>query len=277
MLLRGIIYLDCTTYQTAYCANFNHSFPSLFLEWFHFFKCHYASVLLEIDFVSVFTYNKFCQRFYLKLICILQLSLSFTERRNWSFSFFKNSVKMPNNFLRWKAATRYGKICSTCGLSSKTDANQNFILNARMLNSSDFPYFNWIHQRRDNMILVWLDEWQKSSTFSLPYDEEKDCLGRSKTHQSCDFSPPVSFSSSSLWQLSPPCLPHTLPCQKCSSSIHPPFLSQCNVNVGGWRCDALIILQKVFRCGRQSRLMKQSWRWDRLWSEVEIQSFNNWS
>ena len=83
--------------------------------------------------------------------------------------------------------------------------------------------------------------------------------------------------SSSLWQLSPPCLPHTLPCQKCSSSIHPPFLSQCNVNVGGWRCDALIILQKVFRCGRQSRLMKQSWRWDRLWSEVEIQSFNNWS
>ena len=125
--------------------------------------------------------------------------------------------------------------------------------------------------------LVWLDEWQKSSTFSLPYDEEKDCLGRSKTHQSCNFSPPVSFSSSSLWQLSPPCLPHTLPCQKCSSSIHPPFLSQCNVNVGGWRCDALIILQKVFRCGRQSRLMKQSCQWDRLWSEVEIQSLNNWS
>ena len=194
MLLRGIIYLDCTTYQTAYCANFNHSSPSLFLEWFHFLKCHYASVLLEIDFVSVFTYNKFCQRFYLKLICILQLSLSFTERRNWSFSYFKNSVKMPNNFLRWKAATRYGKICTcTCGLSSKTDVNQNFILNARMLSSSDFPYFNGIHQR---LWYGWTSD-RNPQLFSLPYDEEKDCLGRSKTHQSCDFSPPVSFSSSS--------------------------------------------------------------------------------
>ena len=202
------------------------------------------------------------------------MSLSFTERRNWSFSFFKNSVKMPNNFLRWKAATRYGKICTcTCGLSSKTDANQNFILNVRMLSSSDFPFLDGIHQR---LWYGWTSD-RNPQLFSLPYDEEKDWFGRSKTHQSRDFSPPVSFSSSSLWQLSPPCLPHTLPCQKCSSSIHPPFLSQCNVNVGGWRCDALIILQKVFRCGRQSRLMKQSCQWDRLWSEVEIQSLNNWS
>ena len=67
MLLRGIIYLACTTYQTAYCANFNHSSPSLFLKWFHFLKCHYASVLLEIDFVSVFTYNHFLSAFLLKI------------------------------------------------------------------------------------------------------------------------------------------------------------------------------------------------------------------
>ena len=155
------------------------------------------------------------------------MSLSFTERRNWSFSFFKNSVKMPNNFLRWKAATRYGKICTcTCGLSSKTDANQNFILNVRMLSSSDFPFLDGIHQR---LWYGWTID-RNPQLFSLPYDKEKDWFGQSKTHQSCDFSPPVSFSSSSppLFGNSPlPAFPIPYPARNAlpqyihlSSSIH---------------------------------------------------------
>ena len=135
------------------------------------------------------------------------MSLSFTERRNWSFSFFKNSVKMPNNFLRWKAATRYGKICTcTCGLSSKTDANQNFILNVRMLSSSDFPFLDGIHQR---LWYGWTSD-RNPQLFHCHMTKKKIVLAGAKPinratfHLPWAFPPPLLLSLATLPSLPSP-------------------------------------------------------------------------
>ena len=146
----------------------------------------------------------------------------------------------------------------------------NFILNAHMLSSSDFPYFNGIHHR---LWYGWTSD-RNPQLFHCHMTKKKIVLAGAKPinratfHLPWAFPPPLLLSLATLPSLpSPyPTLPEMLFLN--TSTFLPQYM--CNVNVGGWRCDALIILQKVFRCGRQSRLLKQSWRWDRLWSEVEI-------